>query len=309
MGLILKVAPEFHLDLGDDRSVTLPPIAVVPTTENMPHIKKFEVEVVGRSAPLSQEREVERVAELLRLGYPKLDYRPGKEVPLRQQMTVPLNRVVLEGRVPAGARFTLTAQVWYYDSDAQGRSNAGAGAKGPVRASSVLSLSPQAGAPQAQAQTAGPCRIEVEPAQLTLVDRGDMAALAVRITNRPTDLLPRLVLADLFTDAPELSAALTGLLAGGLKRSPDAVAGEWEVWRAELALQLEPDARRALWERSQGGALEVGARVEVPGKAACEFHLRLMCQEDVFKGLVAMDFGTSNSTVTLYDPGVVEDLT
>src|SRR5207253_3585181 len=74
-------------------------------------------------------------------------------------------------------------------------------------------------------------------------------------------------------------------------------------------LQLEPDARRALWERSQGGALEVGARVEVPGKAACEFHLRLMCQEDVFKGLMAMDFGTSNSTVTLYDPGVVEDLT
>jgi hypothetical protein len=35
----------------------------------------------------------------------------------------------------------------------------------------------------------------------------------------------------------------------------------------------------------------------------------LLCQEDVFKGLIAMDFGTSNSTVTLYDPGVVEDLT
>src|SRR5262249_9707083 len=288
MGLILKLAPEFHLELGDDKSVALPPIAVVPTSENMPHIKKFEVEVVGRSAPMSQEREVERVAELLRLGYPKLDYPPGKEVPLRQQMTVPLNRVVLEGRVPAGARFTLTAQVWYYDSDAQGRSNAGAGAKGPVRATSVLTLSPQAAIPETQVQTAGPCRIETEPAQLTLVDRGDMAALTVRIANRPADLLPRLVLPDLFTDPPELRPALTARLASGLKRSPDGVAGGWEVWRAELALQLEPDARRALWERSQGGALEVGARVEVPGKASCEFHLRLMCQEDVFKGLIAM---------------------
>jgi hypothetical protein len=309
MGLLVKLAPEFNLELGDDRSVTLPAIAVVPTSENMPHIKKFEVEIVGRASPMSQEREVERVAELLRLGYPRLDYRPGKEVPLRQQMTVPLNRVVLEGRVPAGARFTLTAQVWYYDSDAQGRSNAGAGVKGPVRATSVLALSPPAAPPETRSPTAGPCRIEVEPAQLTLVDRGDTAALTVRIANRPADLLPRLVLADLFTDAPELGVALTALLAGGLKHRPEAVAGDWEVWRAELALQLEPDARRALWERSQGGALEVGARVEVPGKASCEFHLRLMCQEDVFKGLVAMDFGTSNSTVTLYDPGVVEDLT
>src|SRR5262249_40065059 len=50
-------------------------------------------------------------------------------------------------------------------------------------------------------------------------------------------------------------------------------------------------------------------RAEVPGKASCELPLRLFCQEDVFKGLIAMDFGTSNSTVTLYDPGVVEDLT
>ena len=50
-------------------------------------------------------------------------------------------------------------------------------------------------------------------------------------------------------------------------------------------------------------------RAEVPGKASAELVLRLLCQEDVFKGLMAIDFGTSNSTVTLYDPGVVEDLT
>ena len=77
----------------------------------------------------------------------------------------------------------------------------------------------------------------------------------------------------------------------------------------ELALALEPEARRLLWERSQGGPLDVAARAEVPGKAAHELTLRLLCQEDVFKGLVAIYFGTSNSTVTLYDPGVVEDLT
>src|SRR5262249_38153284 len=40
-----------------------------------------------------------------------------------------------------------------------------------------------------------------------------------------------------------------------------------------------------------------------------ELTVGLLCQEDVFKGLMAIDFGTSNSTVTLYDPGVVEDLT
>src|SRR5207253_5860365 len=67
---------------------------------------------------------------------------------------------------------------------------------------------------------------------------------------------------------------------------------------------LEPGPRRLLWERSLGGPLEVYARAEVPGQASCEFLLRLLCQEDLFKGLIAMDFGTSNSTVALYDPGV-----
>jgi hypothetical protein len=307
MGLTIKTSPEFPLDVAEDRSVTLPAITLVPTSENMPHIKKFEVDIVGRSTPLSQEADVDKIAGRLKLGFPKFEYRSGKEVALRQQMTVPLNRVVLEGKVPEGARFTLTAQVWYYDSDAQGRPNGSAGAQGPVKSTSVLMLT---SAPYAiPVQTGGTCRIEVEPGTLTLVDRGDPAALTIRIANRPPDVAPRLVLADLFADAPELGAALTALLSTGLKRSPEPPAGGWETWRAEFALQLEPDARRALWERSMGGALEATARVEVPPKASCELVLRLLCQEDVFKGLIAMDFGTSNSTVTLYDPGVVEDLT
>jgi hypothetical protein len=312
MGLTIKTAPEFHLDLAADRSVVLPSVALVPTPENLPHIKKFEVEVVGRSTPLSQEADVARVAEKLNLGYPRLEYRPGKEVALRQQMTVPLNRVLLEGPIPAGARFTLTVQVWYYDSDAQGRPNAAAGVRGPVQSVSVLTLASQPTAPAAAhagpSQPGQPCRIEVEPAQLTLVDRGDPAVLTVRIDNRPAELAPRLVLTDALADAPELAAGLATVVAGGLTRTADGPGGK-ETWRAELALQLGPDARRLLWERSQAGPLEVYARAELPGKASCDFLLRLLCQEDLFKGLIAIDFGTSNSTVTLYDPGVVEDLT
>src|SRR5262249_47230805 len=219
------------------------------------------------------------IAAKLALGYPKLEYRPGKEVALRQQMAVPVSRVVLDGPVPAGARFTLTAQVWYLDSDAQGRPNSGAGLKGPVKATAGLALG--APAPAAPGTAApGPCHVEVEPAQVTLVDRGDTAELTVRVENRPADVAPRLVLADTFADAPELGAALSALVAGGLRRAAEP-AGHGETWRAELALQLEPDARRLLWERSQGGPLEVNARAEVPGKAACEFVFRLLCQEDV----------------------------
>jgi hypothetical protein len=308
MGLTIRIAPEFQLDVAEDRTITLPGITLLPTSENLPHVKKFEVDITGRSTPLSQEGEVVRIAGRLKFGYPKLDYRPGKEVALRQQMTVPLNRVVLEGKIPEGARFTLTVEVWYYDSDAQGRPNVAAGVQGPVKGMSVLTLAPAPIPYAAVAQVAGPCRIEVEPAHLTLVDRGDPVALTVRVANRQGDTAPRLVLADLFTDAPELGAALTAVLGAGLKPKGDPVGG-WETFGAELALQLEPEARRALWERSLGGSLEVTVRAEVPGKASCELPLRLLCQEDVFKGLIAMDFGTSNSTVTLYDPGVVEDLT
>jgi hypothetical protein len=309
MGLTIKTDPEFKLDVAADRGVSLPGITLLPTAENLPHVKRIEVEVVGRPVPSSQEAEVDRVAARLALGYPKLDYRPGKEVALRGQMAVPISRVALDGPIPAGARFALTAQVWYYDSDAQGRPNGGAGVKGPVKATSLLTLAapPGPGGPGAPAR--GPCRVEVEPAQVTLLDRGDTAELTVRVENRPAEAAPRLVLAESLAEAPELGAALSALLTGALRRAEAAGPGGPETWRAELALQLEPEARRLLAERGQGGPLEVNARAEVPGKAACEFVFRLLCQEDVFKGLIAMDFGTSNSTVTLYDPGVVEDLT
>jgi hypothetical protein len=308
MGLTIKVAPDFALQRADDRSVSLPGIAIVPTTENMPHVTKFEVEIAGSSTQMHQG-EVYKVAERLKLGYPKLEYRSGKEVALRQQMTVPINRILLDAPIPTDARFVLTAQVWYYDSDAQGRPNSGAGLKGPVKIASTLTPTSSSGQPVTSSSTAGPCRMELEPTSLTLVDRGESVVLTVRVSNRPSELLPRLVIADTFADAPPLGAALEALLAGELKRSPDSPANGWEIWRAELALQLEPEARRLLWERSQGGPLEVASHVEVPGKVSCDLALRLLCQEDVFKGLMAIDFGTSNSTVTLYDPGVVEDLT
>ena len=89
--------------------VTLPAIARLSTPENMPHVKKFEVEIVSRATPVFQEAEVDRIAEKLRHGYPRLDYRPGKEVALRQQMTVPLNRVFLDERIPAAALPNMVA--------------------------------------------------------------------------------------------------------------------------------------------------------------------------------------------------------
>src|SRR5262245_53638362 len=265
MGLVIQTAGEFPLEQANDRSVALPGIALLSTPENMPHVKTLEVEVSGRATPLGQEAEVNRIAEKLRLGYPKLDYRPGKEVALRQQLTVPLNRVFLDERIPAGARFNLAVQVWYYDSDPQGRPNTAGGLKGPVKASTVLLSAGQHSA--AGPSLRGGPRVEVEPAELTLVDRGEPAELTIRITNRPADAAPRLVLADTLPDAPELEAGLKALVAEGLTRGGDAPAGGAEAWRARCALQLVPAARRQLWERAQSGPLDVTVRVEV-GKAA-----------------------------------------
>jgi hypothetical protein len=307
MGLTLKTTPESPVEVGPDRTVTLPPLNIVPTPENLPHIKRFEVDVAVRSTPAGQETGTARLADKLKLGYPRFEYRPGKEVPLRQQMGVPLSRVALDGPVPTGARFTVTAQVWYYDSDAQGRPDTAAGLKGPIQAVSILTVGSPAPVAGVAPHTGGPCRIEVEPAQLSLVDRGEPAVLTLRIENRPANVAPRLLVTDPLADAPELGAALAAVLTGALQRTAEGPGAE--TWRAELSLRLEPGPRRLLWERSLGGPLEVYARAEVPGHVSCEFLLRLLCQEDLFKGLIAMDFGTSNSTVTLYDPGVVEDLT
>jgi formylglycine-generating enzyme required for sulfatase activity len=139
-GLTLKTAAEFLLEVGPDRALTLPALTILPTAENLPHVKRFEVDVAVRSTPAGQETGTARLADKLKLGYPRFEYKPGKEVPLRQEMGVPLSRVVLDGPVPTGARFTVTTQVWYFDSDAQGRPDTAAGLKGPVQAVSILTL-------------------------------------------------------------------------------------------------------------------------------------------------------------------------
>jgi hypothetical protein len=304
MGLNLKIPAEFSLSSGNDRRLVLPEIFLQPTPENMPFIARCQVDVEGSSTQMHQG-EVYQIAERLRGGYQRLDYRTGKEVPLRQQLKLPMLPVVVDGPIPADARFVLTVQVWYYDSDSLGRANVSAGLKGPVKGTMILTPAHAAmvypsGAP------AGPCRIEVDPTHLQLVDRGDPRTLTVRIAGRPQGVAPRLALVDPLADAPALRAALAAALS--LEVTAASPEDGWEVWHAALALELEPEARRLLWERSQGGPFEVAARAEV-GKTTCELTLRLLCQEDIFKGLIAIDFGTSNSTVTLYDPGVVEDLT
>jgi hypothetical protein len=49
MGLTIQSAAEFLLEPANDRSVALPSIALMPTPENLPHVKKLEVETTGRS--------------------------------------------------------------------------------------------------------------------------------------------------------------------------------------------------------------------------------------------------------------------
>src|SRR5262249_927299 len=169
------------------------------------------------------------------------------------------------------------------------------------------------------------CQITLEPTAVILRDGDPGVVLQAVIRHRPPDRPPQMLLRQQPGRAPELLAALQQLMDTAFRGPlPGPVPGT-EQWEVDLALSLAPTLMPGASDDLTGLAaydppsparqvvVPLSADAQPAGRptaataAQADFLLRVSPRQTEYPGLLAIDLGTSSSTVTLYDPSVVPD--
>lgn len=143
------------------------------------------------------------------------------------------------------------------------------------------------------------CRVTVEPEELTLIEGGKQAHLTIRVPRLPPSVQPRIVLEPM----PGIDESLHAAIKQGLIWSISRLHGSAQsgiVFRASTSLQLNHVDKRKLLDLLRNEPLELSVRTVVEGQSVAHV-IKLVTQEKTFPGWLAIDFGTSNSSVTVYD--------
>lgn len=142
------------------------------------------------------------------------------------------------------------------------------------------------------------------PADLRVVDGGETQVVTVSVTGPPPDAPPSLkvkVSDDAVPDA--IRRQVSDALARASSRAFVVERGDgYTKYEIGVGISLDEQGTRALSEVINK-SLALPVEVETPGVEGCEFRLKLVSLEPVFPGRMAIDFGTSASTVTLWDFG------
>jgi hypothetical protein len=307
MALTVQV-PDRHPLSVDAEGAVLPDIVLVPTADNVPHLRRILFKVSGQPIDL-----VQAVQAVLKDRTFKDPYRLGGASSLGKNH--------LKVDVPPETELELHIQVDYYDSDAAGKPP-------PVPTEGVAD--PKVKSVRGRCSLLPGCVIRVEPVDLQLMEGGPRATLRIQVERGLADARPRVrlknpdalphpqirqKLLDLLNVVPTPVAAGESLKTWTLRRpslpqrgaaSISRQTSEVDIACFELPLQIQfsEEAKRALLTATNKGPLRVPLVTEVPGGMA-EHSLFLKCHEKPHPGWVAIDFGTTNSTVTLFDPKVV----
>src|SRR5262249_11518076 len=146
---------------------------------------------------------------------------------------------------------------------------------------------------------------------ISVVDRSDASV-------KPEKLTPRLVWRDpgALAALPGVQAALSAAIAKPkLIEGPGPSSGSArvEVTFPEVILSEaeRPALADLLKEAGPGGVVgpwRLPILVRVPGAIDTEFLLGIQPRQDSFKGQLAIDFGTVNTTITVYNGSVIRQL-
>ncbi len=151
-----------------------------------------------------------------------------------------------------------------------------------------------------QAGPGAPCEVTVAPEELTVVEGGKQAHLTIRVRGLPPGVQPRVVLEADGDFDPGLKTALKQGLLWSVTRLGSSDADGAVAFRATTALHLGSAEKRTLAELTRARPLVLSARTVVDGQSATH-RVKLLTQEKTFPGWLAIDFGTSGSSVTVYD--------
>jgi hypothetical protein len=141
--------------------------------------------------------------------------------------------------------------------------------------------------------------LTLEPPLVPVRDQGESAVLTAVVRNGPSGQPPALTLTTRPEGCPNLARAVEDLLKTPFSRH-DEKGGEVR-WRMPVELRLDDSAKSELRNLTAYGSLNLLCLAAV-GPAQADFTLIISPNEADFPGVLAIDLGTSNSTVTLYDP-------
>ena len=307
MALKIQLTDRHPLSV-DAEGVVLPEIVLMGTADNVPHMRRITFEVSGQPLELVQALRATFKDRAFKTPY-KLDKQAS------------LGKHHLKEDLPADTKVQLQVRVDYYDSD-----NAG----NPPHMAPDGTADTRLRTARGSCLLLPGCVVLAEPVELPLMEGGNRAVLRIQVERGPADARPRVrvkdpenlphpqirqKLLDLFNVSPTRVAASETQVSVTRHRSSVPGRGAALVYKQSteqdllcfelpLQIQLSEEAKKALLQATKKGPLCVPLVTEVPG-GLCEHSLLLKCHEESYKGWVAIDFGTSNSTVTLFDPKVV----
>lgn len=297
MALEIQLDDSHQILLDDQGRWSLPEIVLVPVG-NLPQVTSVATTVTGEPASLAQ-----------RIGktYQQLKFDPPRRV---QNRTAYGSKSFDEtGPIPHGIELQLKLVLRYFDSDSRGLPNR----SGEHAVEKICRLF----SPVAEERT----HLEVHPAELAVtvggegslpltldVHGGRDAAPTVSLAHPNSLVSPRSPLGERYGDLlQELREKLNEVLRPSPRRT-QAIDGVVS-YRLDLHFDLSEPSKQDLGTLTARGPLYIPLRSEVPGGRPVDHLLRLQVRVGQFNGWLAIDFGTTNSTVTVYDPRDMQAVT
>ncbi len=262
-----------------------PEVNLVPV-HDLPLVSKFDVTVTGTPAV---------VASRLSAAYYSKAF--DKPVPVASAKAIGSGRLADANPLPAESQCELRVRVQYFDATPDGKPT------GAAKTATAVCLLYSGGPPDR------PPVLTARAPELSLLI-GQATGQSVEVRD-PTEAAPKaeLVFPDTLVapDDPtagrfaDAVAPLTAALVAALSRPParnDADPTRHEFrWPLDLRL---PEAAKAALE-AVGEPVSIPVAVSYPGAKPVRWLLHIEVASRVFPGWVVIDFGTTNSTVTVHD--------
>lgn len=144
------------------------------------------------------------------------------------------------------------------------------------------------------------CEVKVEPPELTIIEGGKQAHLTIRVLRLPPGAQPRIILEPMPGVDDGLQTAIKQGLSWAITRLHSTSHGGQAAFRVSGSLQLHHADKRKLLELMRSKPFDLAACAVVEAQSA-PLVIKITTQEKTFPGWLAIDFGTSNSSVTVYD--------
>jgi hypothetical protein len=310
MSLKIDLIDVFQLRLAAPRQLPLPRINLKPDGPGSPpHLVSVKTTVTGQPSQLARAVQAAYPSPVLKTPLKLIEARPLVKDPM----------AAFDGPLPRDANLQMVVEATYYDSDALGQpiltepgpKNKLVSALRSVRQHSLLQTRPPQ--PPTLEVTPYDCDVQI---LLTTGVRAEPAIITIKVNNPIAGSIPRMVVRtpDAVRD-PETRQVLIDTVQSPLVRQSVRESDGQETYVASLELRLTDASKQALAKETNARPLTIGLAAELPGPTAdaaplavVEHQLTLRCDEGDFPGWLAIDFGTSNSTVTIYDKSEARQL-